>query len=400
MILAENIINRDGRLLFGKGFKLTEKEIRILKMWGIIEAKIQSVPSSGTGEKDGEKATDMAKIEAFLSPRFKHNPLDHPAVSTVYNLCVERYKTDFQEDDPLWDTAGPVTKTAAPKKKAIKPIKNLKKFFKEGIELPALPTVFSEINDAIKNPRCSGKDIADIVSKDTSLTAKLLKIVNSAAFGMTKKVESLSYVAMALGTKQISSLALGITVINYFKGIPTKYINMQEFWKHSVACAIAARTLATHVEGVNQDRVFIGALLHDIGRLILLKYYPDESTWLLQYCENKKELLYKAEPAVFGLTHAALGGLLAETWHFSDKIADLILQHHGEFTEPPKKEIAVVHFSNCLVHALGIGASGEQSIPKLENKAWEVMDISEGILEQIIKQIDRQIVEAVKFFYE
>ncbi len=398
MILGEDIINKDGRLLFPKGFTITKKEIRILKMWGIIEAKIQSVPSSGKEKSANDKTLNSEAIEEHLIQRFRHNPLNHPVVSTVYQLCVDRQKE--RTDNNELKIKDSLVKDDQSSKKSIAPIKDLKKFFKEGIELPALPTIFAEINEAIKNPRCSGKDIADIVSKDTSLTAKLLKIINSAYYGMNKKVESLSYAAMALGTQQISSLAVGITMINYFKGIPTKYISMQEFWKHSVACAICARMLATHLDDVNSERVFIGALLHDIGRLILLKYYPEESTWLLSYCEKKNEMIHKAEPAIFGLTHAAIGCLLTETWHFSSAISDLILHHHDEFNEPPAKEVAVVHFSNWLVHALEIGSSGENVIPRLDNNAWKALNVSVSILEQIIKQIDRQIIEAVKFFYE
>jgi len=282
----------------------------------------------------------------------------------------------------------------------IRPVKDIHHLLNDRLKLPALPTIFSEINEAIQNPRCSGKDIADIVSKDPSLSATLLKIVNSAYFGFSEKVESLKFAAMALGTRQVGSLALGITVVNYFKGISDKRINMQSFWRHSIACAITAKTLAAHVNEVVSERVFIGGLLHDIGRLVLLTAFPDEYNLVLSKSQVPGLFLYQVEPIHFGYTHARFGGMLAETWNFSDGISQLILHHHDDFTSIPPLEIAVVYFSNWLVSAVGIGFSGENELPSLNMKAWKALMIPKSLLESIIKQVDRQVVETVKFFNE
>ncbi|MCF6249217.1 MAG: HDOD domain-containing protein [Desulfobacula sp.] len=398
MILGQDVINTDGRLLFSKDLELTQKEIRTLKMWGIPEIFIDLKSHKDSQEDIGNGSKDNPQTRQFLDNWFCNNDLKNPVIETIYNLCIDRLGNNLFEFASL---PGNKKKTSRPHNDMkIKPVKDIHLLIEDDIKLPALPTIFSEINEAIKNPKCSGKDIAAIVTKDPSLSATLLRIVNSAYYGLGQKVESLEYAAMALGTRQVSSLALGITVINYFKGISDSRINMQSFWRHSVACGIAAKTFATHVKGVVAERVFIGGLLHDIGRLVFLNFYPLECNSLVKHSLSSGSFLYRLEPKHFGMTHARFGSLLAKNWNFSNRISQLIQHHHDDFKKTPPKEIAVVAVSNWLVNAIGIGSSGENELPALNMSAWKSLGVPESLLDSIIKQIDRQIVEAVKFFYE
>ncbi len=396
MILDEDVTNTDGRRLFSRNLKLTKKEIRTLKMWGIPEVSIQTAPDLQEQRDTEKNESENVEAIAFLDRWFQKNDIKNPVIDTVYQICLDRFENNKSEMVSVYEEKNePQSFMGKPKV-----IKNLDRLLEDDIKLPSLPTIFSEINNAVKNPQCSGKDIADIVSKDTSLSAALLKIVNSAHYGLGKKVESLHYAAMALGTNQVSSLALGITVIKYFKGISGKRVNMQSFWRHSVACAIAAKTIATHVKGVNSDRVFIGGLLHDIGRLILLNYFPEECNSMVNKANKLGLNYYQIEPEYFGMTHAKLGSLLAAKWNFSDRISRQIHYHHAQFKKVPSKETGLVYISNWLVTALGIGSAGENGLHRLSMNAWTALNIPESTLEPVVKQIDRQIMEAVKFFYE
>ncbi len=395
MILGEDIVTKEGRLLFLKNQVLTQKEIRTLKMWGITEINV--LPKM---EKEPEPHPELTDHRArqFLDHWFQYNDASNPVISTLYDICLDRLgKNLFEISSLLGQTRSKEILAGA---EEITPIKDIHGLLNDRLKLPALPTIFAEINEAVQNPRCSGKDIAAIVSKDPSLSATLLKIVNSAYYGFSEKVESLQFAAMALGTRQVGSLALGVTVVNYFKGISDKRINMQSFWRHSVACAITAKTLAAHVSGVAPERVFIGGLLHDIGRLVFLTAFPDAYNLIFSKAQTPGVFLYQAEPLSFGCSHARFGGMLAESWNFSNGISQLILHHHDDFKSIPPVEIAVVSFSNWLVNAIGIGFSGENELPALNMRAWKAMMISKNILKSIIMQIDRQVVETVKFFYE
>lgn len=393
MILGDDVVNREGRLLFLKNQVITQKEIRTLKMWGIPEITImtenRNEPESGTGLKDH-------RARQFLDNWFSHNDMANPVVEILYDICLDRLGKNQFEISALFEKKPKKEIPAGPD--GNRPVKDVHHLLNDRLKLPALPSIFSEINEAIQNPRCSGKDIAAIVSKDPSLSATLLKIVNSAYYGFSEKVESLQFAAMALGTRQVGALALGITVVNYFKGISDKRINMQSFWRHSIACAITAQTLAAHIKGAVPERVFIGGLLHDIGRLVFLTAFPDEYDLLLSKSQVPGSFLYQLEPAHFGYTHARFGCMLAETWNFSDGVSKLILHHHDDFKTVPPVEIAIVSFSNWLVNAVGIGFSGENELPALNMKVWKALVIPQSLLESIIKQVDRQVIETVKFF--
>ena len=397
MILEEDVVSSQGRRLFSKNLKLTQKEIRTLKMWGISEVIIQTVVQKKDQIKPENKRNDTKKSKEFMNKWFQKNDIENPVVEAVYHICIDRFEKNQFEMPSLFEKE---SKKEQLSEETPKVVENIHQLLEDDIKLPSLPTIFSEINEAIKNPKCSGKDIADIVSKDTSLSATLLKIVNSAYYGLSEKVESLHYAAMALGTQQVSSLALGITVIKYFKGISDKRVNMQSFWNHSIASAIASKTFALHVKGADSDRVFIGGLLHDIGRLIFLNYYPDICNSLVKKAKILDLFYYQLEPKYFGMTHGKFGGLLAKNWNFSDKISQLIHHHHTQFKKVPPKEVGLVYISNWLVTAIGIGSSGENGLHQLNINAWKSLNISESVIEPVVKQIDRQIVEAVKFFYE
>jgi len=390
MILAQAVKNKDGRHLMNAGTLLGEKEIRTLRMWGILEVDAVSGGKASTVRSDtGEE------IDDFLGIWFRHNDTNDPVVKAVVDLAggwFGRHPDIFQSlvfrlKSPLEDAAGDVT--------AVDPVSLLE----DNVKLPSLPQVYFEIDAAAKDPRCSGKEISDIVSKDTSLSATLLKIVNSAYCGFREKIDSLSYAAMALGTDQICTLAMGITMINYFKELPGKAPDMKAFWHHSLGTAVLARNLATHISGVDGEQVFTGGLLHDIGRLVFFTYYPDAGGAALTMAGKQNRDLVRVEPEFFTLDHAEFGSLLADTWNFPPRISGMIRDHHMAFNRAPDREVAVVSFSNWLISALGIGFSGDLTLPALNKHAWAAMGISPGALVPVLRQTDRQIEEAVRFFY-
>ena len=109
------------------------------------------------------------------------------------------------------------------------------------VEISSLPSVYTRLNEAVNSPRASMSDIARIISEDAGLTVRLLRIVNSAFYGFPAKVESISRAATILGTHELRALALATSVTTMFKGIPADLVNMDSFWRHSIACGVTAR---------------------------------------------------------------------------------------------------------------------------------------------------------------
>ncbi|WDP90421.1 MAG: HDOD domain-containing protein [Desulfobacter sp.] len=393
MVLAREVKNREGRLLMKAGTLLGEKEIRILRMWGILDVH---VVSEG-GKKKTKSEEPLAERDEFLEKWFRNNDLDDPVVRMIHDLAREWFEDHpgifsalaartgaAAEDEEIPAPAGPADPAA---------------LLGDEVKLPSLPKIYFEIEAAVEDPRFSGREIAEIVSKDTALSASLLKIVNSAFYGFREGISSLAQAAVALGSRQICTLALGVTVINYFKALPGRAPDMEAFWHHSLGCAVLCANLATHIPEADRDRVFTGGLLHDIGRLVFLSYFPDACGAALARAGNLEKPLVQVEPDFFKMDHARFGSLLADSWNFPEQISHLIRNHHKAFTTLPETETAVVYFANWMVSALGIGFTGEAVLPALDLHAWEAMGIPPAALVPVLRQTDRQITEAIRFFY-
>ena len=144
-------------------------------------------------------------------------------------------------------------------------------------DLPSLPAIFNEVNEAVDDPRSSMGDIAEIISSDISLSARILRLVNSAFFGFPSRIDTISHAVTIIGTQQLRDLVLATAVIDLFRGIPSELVDMRSFWQHSISCGIASRILSSYHREANIEHFFVAGLLHDLGRLILYIKIPDQT---------------------------------------------------------------------------------------------------------------------------
>ena len=194
--------------------------------------------------------------------------------------------------------------------------------------LVSLPHIFTEINRVISDPRSSAVHVADVISKDPNLTARLLRIVNSAFYGFPSKIDTISRAVTILGSKELSTLALGTSVLNIFNDIPADLVDMKSFWEHSVACGIAARMIGSYKNIANTERLFVAGLLHDIGRIIIYKYLPSEGREMLLYAQQTDCLLRSAEMEVLGFDHGQIGAMLMQKWKLPVILEQALGYHH------------------------------------------------------------------------
>jgi HD-like signal output (HDOD) protein len=258
--------------------------------------------------------------------------------------------------------------------------------------------IFTRIDESVNNPRSSLADIGRIISEDSSLTARLLKIVNSAFYSFPNKIETISRAVTIVGTQQLRDLALATSVMKLFQGIPPDLINMEAFWKHSIACGVAGRVLATFRREANVERFFVSGILHDIGRLVLCMKSPDWLREALTRCRSRRELLFKVEFEELGFDHAALGRMLLQQWKLPASLEETVAFHHNpEASARYPVEAAVVHVADIISHSLELGSSGEQFVPPLSAQAWERIRVMPQNLPGLLEQIERQYLEAVEW---
>ena len=205
-------------------------------------------------------AATIAAAERKVQRRFIDNDMDHPAVRELIRLCTLRsaardhFGPAAEEEDILDDKDIPVPDEIFPTDI------NPETFINED-PASTLPDIYRQISDIISRPQSSAHDIADVVSKDTNLSARLLKIVNSAFYGYPAKIDTLSRAVNIVGTKQISILAIGINLLTLFNKIPASIIDMKSFWQHSILCGINARIIAGYKNIQNTERLFVRGLL-------------------------------------------------------------------------------------------------------------------------------------------
>ena len=384
-ILAEEVRDINGRLLLARGNEIGDNHIRIFKIWGVSEVTVEG-PAQGNDKFDPEISPEMLeKVTETVKDLFRHTDLEHPLVKKIFDLAVQ-----FRCEHNLNDTQGEVYIS----EQEIDPGDRHKSFVerlnKKEIVLPEIPSVVFELNEVIANPMSSANHIARVVNRSPSLTALLLKIVNSSFYGFPSKIDKVSHAVTLIGTREISGLALGISILSIFKNIPREMIDMYSFLKHSLACGILSRILAAQKNCGQTEQLFVSGLLHDLGRLILYLYFTEESRNILSRARNNNKLLYQEEYDYLGCDHAQVGKQLMEQWKLPVLLENNVLYHHKPSEAQQPIPAAIVHLADIIVNSLGIGSSGEKFVPPLDTAAWENLDMPLNGFGTVIGQTTHQ----------
>jgi HD-like signal output (HDOD) protein len=276
-------------------------------------------------------------------------------------------------------------------------VTNPRDLLKGYVEISSLPTVHLRLDEAINNPKKSMVDIAKIIREDPGLSARLLRIVNSAFYNFPSRIETISQAVTVVGTQQIGALSLATVVMDLFEGIPQDLVDMKAFWKHSVGTGLAARILGVLRREANAERLFVAGMLHDIGRLVIYTKAADDAREALVRSKAQHQLLFASEQELFGFTHATVGGLLLRMWKLPPSLEEVVMYHHRPCDAARfPVDAAIVHIADILAHALELGNSGDRSVPPLDEKAWQSVGLPSTILPTAIEQMDRQYQDAIR----
>ncbi len=384
-MLAEDVLDVNSRLLLKEGGTVESQHIRMFKMWGVGEVHVQGDVAADTGSG---AATDPARFEEVAQevlPLFRLNDLNHPIIQQLFTLSVQHRAKDNRTPQ----AAAPIQMMEGDAPKPVTDIRDRLK--RTDIKLPEIPSIVYELNEVIADPFSSAEDIAQVVNKSPSLASLLLRIVNSAFYGFPGKIEQISRAVALIGSKEISSLALGISTMRLFDEIPKEIIDVQAFFKHSLACGILSRILAAHLNIGQTEQLFVSGLLHDIGRVIVLKYFPKEATAMLADAQSSKRRLYDIEFDTLRCRHTHVGRDLFRKWKLPYSLENCVYYHHTPSKAQEVNRTAVIHLADICVHGLGLGASGEQVIPPLDNAAIEKLRLVPGSLKTVIAQTLHQL---------
>jgi len=262
----------------------------------------------------------------------------------------------------------------------------------KSLELVSPPTTYSQINELMNDPNSSADDVSAIINMDPALTTRLLKVVNSPYYGFPSQVNTISRAITIIGTRELTHLVLATSVINAFNGIPTNLINMDEFWRHSLACAIAAKNLALRCGQRAVERFFISGLLHNIGSLVLYQSMPELAKEAINSARFGHEVIFQAEQRVIGFDHTEVGQALVKAWRLPDSLEDVVRYHHAPSQAKQFPiEVAIVHIADIMVSSAEMGHGGDHHVPPLDPKAWESLGLDEQVLPELLQQVSEQL---------
>ena len=268
--------------------------------------------------------------------------------------------------------------------------------------MPSLSITVSKILEVTKNPQVTAKDLNKVISLDPVLVGKVLKLVNSAYYGLSNKVTSLVTAIIMLGINTIKNLALSTAVLgNMRKGSSFKTLNVDGFWRHSIGVGATSKLIATKI-GIPANRTeeyFIGGLLHDIGKIPLNVIFEEEYLRAIQQADMHKTELIEMEKELIGITHCEVGKLIGEKWRLTDETYECILYHHDPNMASEKnfRLVSSVYIANIYCNLNEVGFSGNRYTKKIEDYLLSSVGVTEEYLDEILESISAEIEKASVF---
>lgn len=269
----------------------------------------------------------------------------------------------------------------------------------EQIRLNTLPEVYYQLNEAINDPTSDINQIAALVSEDPALTARLLRIANSAMYNFPTPIDTITQAVTVIGTQQLRDLTLGCNLGNLFPGIPPHVVNMEQFWRHSIGTGICARTIAALRRENNIEKFYIMGLLHDLGRLAIYSLLPDYSAKALNNTASYDILRLEIAEEQRVVDHADVSAMLLEHWQLPTLLCETVRHHHQPTESKRYPEFAaIIHLADILAHAMQLGSSGCVKVPPLSPQAWERIGLHVDHLATIFERVEEQYEDAVNVF--
>jgi HD-like signal output (HDOD) protein len=271
--------------------------------------------------------------------------------------------------------------------------------------LPTPPTVFAQVNKVISNPNTSAYQIGAIIAEDPALSAKILKLTNSAFYGLSRTVTSVKQAIVILGLDVVKSLVLSASVFETFsKRNSIDKVFLDQFWRHSLLVAFMSRIISrtkNFPSFLEAEESFSAGLLHDIGKLVILTHLPDEFAKVKLARENRPEASTSSiEEQILGFDHAAVGGYLCQKWNLPEHLTQSIQFHHAPQENLENISTQIIHISDYLAwksqETEFDNTSYSKTIPLCE-QSWSMLGLELDKEEQLIQLLLTEYMKAETF---
>lgn len=250
-------------------------------------------------------------------------------------------------------------------------------------ELPTLPSILLRIIETVNDPDSSALDLGQHIAADQSLSATILRVVNSAYYGFYRQVNSVTTAIVILGFHEVRNLALMAKAFQAFADSNSRY-DRRQLWRHSLATAMAAERIA-RLRRLNADGGhFIAGLLHDLGKVVLDTLYPVEYALVVRRAHNEKTPVLDQEIRAFNLDHTQAGAMLAGHWNLPTPVAEAMARHHHPDSAQVAQELVhVTALANYLTYQAHLGEASAGVPPPVPASSVAALAMSAEHMAQV-----------------
>ncbi len=256
-------------------------------------------------------------------------------------------------------------------------------------ELPPLSDLTQKIIHMTQDMYADPSDIAKLVKMDMSLSASVLKLANSVAFGYSGKVSSVVEAINRVGVSKMRDMVLSLSLVQQFKEL--EGIDFAQFWKHSLAVALASEAIERHSTGkkMNKDHTYSAGLLHKIGIVLLAQNFPEEYQKVLHEVEKDEKDLWELEKEILGVSHNEASHYVFDNWQFPQEVSHAALYYNDPVYAPDdlKEIIYTVHIANFACLNQGIGVGIDRFPESFFDDAWEYMKLHVSEIPEILEEV-------------
>jgi HD-like signal output (HDOD) protein len=270
-------------------------------------------------------------------------------------------------------------------------------------QLPALPTIVTRLIEVINSPDSSADDAAELIEQDPALTGKMIRLANSAFYGMPRSISSVNSAVVVLGFNTIRSLVLSASLMKMFP--PTTAAGCfdgRRFWLHSITTALGAKAIIRQlmqVKMMDPESAFCAGILHDIGKLVFMHLMPTEYAGVCTQAVAKKMPLIAAEKEFLGVDHAELGSIIADKWALPLDLENSLVFHHSPQGAGRATDLlSAVHLADALAHEQGHATLVDETPAPCWEQATEVLGLTAAMLAHLRTTIGAESQKAKEFF--
>jgi putative nucleotidyltransferase with HDIG domain len=270
------------------------------------------------------------------------------------------------------------------------PVLDLTALIEKVKDLPPLPVVVMRAMEMTLDPNISVHNLQQVISQDQALSAKILRIVNSAMYSLRREISTVSHAVAILGLETVKSIIMAASVEHVFQ--TANDLSTKLMTDHSWGTALAARAIARRVRYENAEEALVCGLMHDIGKPVMLNNLRSRYTEILGQVYNGNSSFHQIELLTFGFSHAHVGALLARKWNFPPQLAEAVGYHHNPISAPSYQQLAcIVNMANLLMIHMGIGFENDKNLLLEKQPAAEQLNLDASRLEAIMSEVQTAI---------